>query len=81
MPANRTNYLVLYKTESQVYGSGTKEIALSSPPPDGLGLEDKRVLFVTYRPDDEILSIHRVPQEEVLQAEIKYPKSKKKKEE
>jgi hypothetical protein len=77
MPANRMNYLVLYRNESQVYGTATKEIALETPPPPGVSLEDKRVLFITYQPDNEILSVHKVPQEEVLNAEIKEKKTKK----
>lgn len=78
MPANKLNYLVVYIGESQVYGAGSKEIALSSPPPPDVPLENKRVLFVTYEPDNEVLSVHPVSQEEVLNAEIKQPKKKEK---
>lgn len=78
MPASRSNYLVIFKDESQVYGTASKKIALETPPPDGVPLEDKRVFFVTYQPDNEILSVHQVPQEEVMNAEIKYKEKKKK---
>lgn len=78
MPASKVNYLVIYSGESQVYGSGSKEIALQSPPPSGLSLEDKRVLFVTFQPDSDELSVHMLPQEEVMNAEIKYPTKKEK---
>lgn len=80
MPANRINYLVVYRNDSQVFGTATKDIALETPPPDGVPLEDKRVLFVAFQPDNEILSVHPLPQEEVLSAEIKEKKTKKKKE-
>lgn len=80
MPASRMNYIVLYKNESQVFGTASKDIALESPPPAGVSLEDKRVLFITYQPDNEVLSVHQVPQEEVLNATIKEKKTKKKEE-
>jgi hypothetical protein len=80
MPANRINYIVLYRNDSQVFGTASKSIALETPPPDGVALEDKRVLFVAYQPDNEILSVHPIPQEEVLNAEIKEKKTKKKEE-
>lgn len=72
MPASRTNYVVLYENESQVFGTASKKIALETPPPDGVDLSEKHVLFITYQPDNEILSVHPVPREEVLEAEIKY---------
>ena len=80
MPASRLNYIIIYKDESQVYGTATKEIALETPLPPGQKLENKRVLFVTYQPDGEVLSVHPIPQEEVLSATLKEPTKKKKKE-
>lgn len=67
MAATRTNYIVIFKNESQVYGSASKDVALKSPPPDGTPPEDKRVFFITYQPDTESLSVHQVAQEEVLE--------------
>ncbi|MCA1807547.1 MAG: hypothetical protein LC687_06850, partial [Actinobacteria bacterium] len=63
MPASKCNYLVLYDTESQVYGSATKKVALESPPPEGVPLENKRVFFITYAPDKGELSVHKLDQE------------------
>lgn len=80
MAAQKLNYVILYKGESQVYGSASKDIALQSPPPAGVELTDKRILFITYQPDNEILSVHQVPIEEVMNAEIKYPVKKVKEE-
>ena len=74
MAAGKLNYIVLYPNISQVYGCASKKIALESPPPDGCSLEDKRILFVTYEPDNNALSVYPVPQEEVLNAEIKEKK-------
>lgn len=78
MPSTRLNYLVVYKGLSQVYGSAKKEIALETPPPDGVSIEDKRVLFVTFHPDEDRLLVQKVPDEEVFNAELKYPKRQQK---
>lgn len=75
MAAGKLNYIVIYKNSSQVYGSASKKIALESAPPEGCKLEDKRVLFVTYEPDNEQLAVYQVSQQEVLNAEIKEKKS------
>jgi len=64
--------------DSQVYGTATKEIALQSPPPDGIPLENKRVLFVSFEPDNETLTVHPIPQEEVMNAVLRIPIKKKK---
>lgn len=80
MPANRVNYLVIYKYDSQVYGCSTKEVALETPPPSGLSLEDKMVLFVTYQPDTEMLQVVPIHQDEVINAELKRPIRKKREE-
>lgn len=74
MPASRTNYIVVYRDESQVYGSASEKVALQSPPPEGMTLDDKRVFFITYQPDNETLSVHQLPQEKVLEAELKEKK-------
>lgn len=76
MPANRTNYIVLYTNTSQIYGSASKEVALATPPPTGSTIEQKRILFITYQPDNEILAVQSVPQEEILSAEIQEKKAK-----
>lgn len=74
MAAGKLNYIVMYKNSSQVFGSASKKIALESPPPEGCKLEDKRVLFVSYEPDTENLSVYKLPDEEVQNAEIKEKK-------
>lgn len=71
MAAGKLNYIVVYKNSSQVYGSASKKIALESAPPDGCKLEDKRIFFVTNEPDTGELAVYKVPQEEVVNAEIK----------
>jgi len=71
MPANKMNFLVVHRGQSQVYGASSKEIALTTPLPPGAALEDRRVLFIAYQPDDDMLVVHPVPLEEVRTAEVK----------
>jgi len=78
MAASKLNYLVIYNGHSQVYGCSSKKIALESSPPEGYSLDDKHVLFITFEPDTENLSVHLIPKEEILTAEIKEKKEKKK---
>lgn len=78
MPANKLNYIVCYKNDAQVYGSGTKEIALSTPPPPGNSIENKRILFITMNPDTDELEVHKLPQEDVLNAELSIKQKKEK---
>jgi len=80
MPAQKCNYICIYENESQVYGTASKHIALESPPPPGVPLEEKRVFFITYQPDNKVLSVHQLPHDEVQNAEIKQKKPSKKKE-
>lgn len=76
MPANKTNYLVLFRGDSQVYGTANRDIALSTAPPDGFTIEDKQILFITQQPDTDELIVKPIPKEEIMQAEIKEPKKK-----
>ena len=78
MPASKVNYLVLYPEDSQVYGSASKDIALTSPPPPNAKLEDKKVYFIAVEPDTGNLVWRRIPDEVVQGAEIKYKEKKEK---
>lgn len=64
MPASKLNYLVVYDNHSQVYGTGTKKIALETPPPDGLTPEDKHVFFVTFEPDTQNICLSKIETQE-----------------
>lgn len=81
MAASKVNYIVLYKGHSQVYGCSSKKIALESPPPEGFSIKDKKILFITFEPDTDNLSVYEVPKEEILNAELKDKKEKKAKDE
>lgn len=77
MAASKVNYLVIYDGHSQVYGCSSKKIALESPPPEGCSLEDKKVLFITFEPDTLNLAVYKLPDDEVVNADIKEKKEKK----
>ena len=74
MAASKVNYVVIYAGHSQVYGCSSKKIALESAPPEGCSLADKKVLFITFEPDTNQLSVYKVDEEEVLNADIKEKK-------
>lgn len=63
MPAAKLNYIIVYKNHSQVYGCSSKKIALESPAPEGYNVDDKNVFFITFEPDTDNLSIHKVNNE------------------
>lgn len=64
MPASKLNYLVVYENHSQVYGCGSKKIALDSPPPQGLSEEDKNIFFITFEPDTNNICLHKINNKE-----------------
>lgn len=78
MAASKVNYIVIYNGHSQVYGCSSKKIALESAPPEGCSINDKKILFITFQPDTSDLCVYEIPQEEILEAEIKEKKEKKK---
>jgi hypothetical protein len=77
LAASKVNYIVIYDGHSQVYGCSSKKIALESAPPEGCSIKDKKVLFVTFEPDNSNLSAYKVSDEEVFSADIKEKKEKK----
>lgn len=79
MAASRTSYLVTWEGHSQVFGCASKEGALETPPIAGCTMEQKKVFFITQQPDNGVLCVHEIPQEEVLAAELKFPKPRSKK--
>lgn len=81
MPANRCNYVVVYDNLNQIYSASSEEIALNTPPPSGCLLKDKKVYFVMHEPDNKEIVWYRLDDELVQNAELKIPKSAKKKEE
>lgn len=64
MPASKLNYLVVYPDHSQVYGCSSKKIAVDSPAPEGLQLEDKNIFFVTFEPDTSNICLYKINDQE-----------------
>jgi hypothetical protein len=64
VPAAKLNYILVYKDHSQVYGCSSKKIAIESPPPEGYSVDDKNVFFITFEPDTDSISIHKVNNQE-----------------
>lgn len=64
MPAAKLNYILVYKEHSQIYGCSSKKIAMESPPPEGYSVNDKNVFFITFEPDTDSISIHKVNNQE-----------------
>jgi hypothetical protein len=64
VPASRLNYLVMWRGHSQIYGAASEKVARSNPTPEGCRPEDRRILFVTHRPDEDVLMAHLLPEEE-----------------
>jgi hypothetical protein len=79
VPAQKINYLVLYPHDAQVYGCSSRDIALQSPPPEGFSLDEKKVFFVSVEPENGNIVWYQLPKEEIINAEIVYPKSALKK--
>lgn len=77
MPASKLNYVVAYRNDPQVYGSTSKEIALTSPLPENTELKDKRVWFISNEPDTGEIVAHEIPRDVVMNAKVKEPKKKK----
>jgi len=64
MPAAKLNYILVYKEHSQIYGCSSKKIAMERPPPEGYSVDDKNVFFITFEPDTDSISIHKVNNQE-----------------
>lgn len=64
MPAAKLNYIVVYKDHSQIYGCSSKKIAMDSPAPEGHSIDDKNIFFITFEPDTNNLSIHKINNQE-----------------
>lgn len=65
MPAAACNYLIVYTTISQVYSTSNLTTALKTPVPKGATLDDRRILFSTYMPDEQQLCVFPLDEEQI----------------
>lgn len=69
MPASKLNYLVVYNNHTQVYGCSSQKIAIESPPPEGSSIDDKNIFFITFEPDSQNISLHKLTEEQLKDKE------------
>lgn len=78
MAAGKATYVVIWKKLSQIYSAASLETAVNTPIPKGCTVDDKRVLFASYMPDDETLCLYPVEAEEIQKVEEQLKEKKKK---
>jgi len=65
MAASKANYIIVWKKSSQVYSATNLATAVKTPIPKGCSPEDKRILFMSYLPDEETLCVYPLSEEEI----------------
>lgn len=65
MAASKANYVIVYKNSSQVYSATNLATALKTPLPKGCKSEDKKILFMSFLPDEETLSVYQLTEEDL----------------
>lgn len=65
MPAAKATYVICWKSSSQVYSAASLDTAIKTPIPKGCNPEDKRILLMSYLPDEETLCVYPLEQEEI----------------
>lgn len=65
MAASKASHIIVWKKSSQVYATASLETALKTPIPKGCGPEDKRILLLSYLPDDEELRVYPLTEEQI----------------
>lgn len=76
MPALKVNYVIVYDNDSQIYATANREIALDTPPPSGIPLENKHIYFITHHPDTGEIIAQEFPKTEVMAAILRPHKTK-----
>lgn len=65
MAAAKATYVIIWKKSSQVYSAASLETAVKTPIPKGCTIEDKRILFASYLPDEETFCVYPIAEEEI----------------
>lgn len=79
--AAKANYLILYKNSAQVYSATNLETAIKTPLPKGCKSEDRTMMFLSYLPDEESLSVFVLTDEQIQEESEKLALKTQKKEE
>ncbi len=69
MAAAKAQFLIIWKKSSQVYSTANLETAVKTPIPKGCTIEDKRILFASYLPDEQTFCVYPIEQEEIDKVE------------
>jgi hypothetical protein len=69
MAAAKANYVIVYKNSSQVYSTANLATAIKTPLPKGCKPEDKRILFMSFVPDDTTLCVYPLTDNDLTQEE------------
>ena len=65
---------MIYKNSSQPYSATSLETVLKSSHPKGCSIEDRRILFSTYMPDEEEFCVFQLTEEQIQKATDKLTK-------
>lgn len=65
MAASKANYVIIYKNSSQVYSATNLATALKTPLPKGCKQEDKKILFMSFLPDEGTLSVYQLEEKDL----------------
>lgn len=65
---------MIYKNSSQPYSATSLETVLKSSHPKGCNPEDRRILFSTYMPDEEVFCVFQLTEEQIQKAMDKLTK-------
>lgn len=69
MAAAKATYLIVWKKSSQIYSAASLDTAVKTPVPKGCTIDDKRILFASYLPDEETLCVYPIDNEEIKKVE------------
>jgi hypothetical protein len=69
MAAAKATYIIVWKKSSQVYSTASLDTAIKTPIPKGCTIDDKRILFASFLPDEETFCVYPLDAEEINKAE------------
>jgi hypothetical protein len=77
MAAGKANYLIVWEKSAQVYSATSIKTALNTPIPKGCEEEDKHILFLSYLPDEELLKVYPLTDEQIEKARAEVQQKEK----
>lgn len=65
MAASKANYIITYLQSAQVYSATSLATAVNTPLPKGCTLEDRKILFMSFLPDEGSLCVYTLDDEQI----------------